>query len=173
MRKIKIISGVYGYRPVGSKYVEPKRAGDPPFMIEDEKAARLVDLKVAVYVDDITPVKEVATGNIDNEDDNEVDNPLDEATLPTDEITAIEVDTVDDINEEATLPTDEIMTPERPVYNVGMKVVELREIMDECQLSFKVGMTKADMVAVLDEYFSNEAEDVDELPIIGVEEPIA
>lgn len=172
MRKIKIISGVYGYRPAGSKYVEPKRAGDPPFTVEDEKATRLVAKKIAVYVDDITLIKEVATAIIDTEDDKKVDNPFDETKLPTDEITATVVDTVDDINEETTLPTNEITTPEEPVYNVDMKVAELREIMDECQLPFKVGMTKVDMVAALDEYFSDDADDIDELPVISAEDSI-
>ena len=155
MRTIKIVNGVYGYRPAGSKYIEPKRAGDPPFTVDDEKAARLVSLKVAVYVDtdNYLPDTGVATANTDKENTNAVDN----------------------IPEEETPPTGDITTPEKPVYNTDMKAAELREIMEECQLPFKVGMSKVDMVAALDEYFGDEAEepeDADELPDIGAEDPV-
>ncbi|MGD9567527.1 MAG: hypothetical protein AB7V48_04295 [Sedimentibacter sp.] len=174
MRKIKIISGVYGYRPAGSKYVEPKRAGDPPFMVDDEKAARLVANKVAVYVDVIIPVTVV-----DNITDETKLYKTEEKTIIPPVATAIkdneEDKTVDNITDETKLLTDEITTQERPVYNVDMKAAELREIMDECQLPFKVGMSKADMVAMLDEYFSDNTEDADELdepPIISAEDSI-
>jgi len=53
-----------------------------------------------------------------------------------------------------------------------MKVAELREIMDDCQLQYKVGMSKADMVAALDAYFEDEAEDEDSPPDLGAEDPI-
>lgn len=155
MRTIKIISGVYGHRPAGSKYVEPKRAGDPPFAVDDAKAARLVSLKVAEYVDtnNYLPDTGVATADTGKEITNAVDN----------------------IPDDMKPPTGEIKTPEKPVYNTDMKAAELREIMEECQLPFKVGMSKADMVAVLDDYFGDEAEepeDTDELPDIGAEDPI-
>ena len=37
MRTIRIVSGVYGHRPAGNRYTERKRAGDPPFEIEETK----------------------------------------------------------------------------------------------------------------------------------------
>lgn len=43
---------------------------------------------------------------------------------------------------------------EIPEYSVEMKATQLREIGAEHGLSFPVGMTKAEMVAELDEYFS-------------------
>ncbi len=59
-----------------------------------------------------------------------------------------------------------------PEYSTDMKVVELREIMDNCQLQYKVGMSKADMVAALDAYFDDEAEDEDTPPSLEAEDPI-
>lgn len=155
MRTIKIINGVFGYRPEGSRYIEPKQAGDPPFSVDDKQAARLVALKVAVYVDEdnILPNTGVATANNEQED----------------------IEAVDNITEEKESLQGEIMTPERPVYSTDMKVAELREVMDEYQLPFKVGMSKADMVAALDNYFADEVENeegADEMPDLGVEDPI-
>ena len=54
-------------------------------------------------------------------------------------------------------PTGEIKY--RKLVCTDMKAAELREIMEECQLPFKVRMSKADMVAVLDDYFIDEAEE--------------
>lgn len=59
-----------------------------------------------------------------------------------------------------------------PEYSTDMKVTELREIMDDCQLQYKVGMSKADMVAALDAYFEDEDEDEDAPPDLGAEDPI-
>lgn len=39
-----------------------------------------------------------------------------------------------------------------PAYSADMKVAELREIGAMCGLTFKVGMSKAEMVAELDDY---------------------
>ncbi len=51
MKTIKIINGVYGYRPDGGPVAEPKSADDAPFEVSDEEAARLVKLKVAKIVE--------------------------------------------------------------------------------------------------------------------------
>ena len=49
-----------------------------------------------------------------------------------------------------------------PEYSVDMKATDLREIGAMCGLTFKVGMSKKDMVAALDAHFEAEpAEDVD------------
>lgn len=61
-----------------------------------------------------------------------------------------------------------------PEYSADMKAAELREIMENCGLQYKVGMSKADMVAALDAYFGDEVEDEDEdtPPDLGAEDPI-
>ena len=49
MKLIKVINGIYGYRPNGGNAVEPKTCTDPAFFVSDEEAERLVDMKVARY----------------------------------------------------------------------------------------------------------------------------
>lgn len=49
-----------------------------------------------------------------------------------------------------------------PEYSVDMKASELREIGAMCGLTFKVGMTKADMVAALDAHIEANMVDDDE-----------
>ena len=162
MKTIKIISGIYGYRPAGSKVIEPKRAGDPAFQVEDAEAARLVSLKVAAYVDvanEFIPTG-VATAPEQFKDNKPSDNITDENSSSKSETEALKG---------------------IPSYNADMKSTELREIMSDYGISYKVGMSKADMVAALDEYFKEESgEDSDEgsegdeeaPPDLGAEEPV-
>lgn len=62
---------------------------------------------------------------------------------------------------------------EIPEYSVDMKADELREIGKDCGLHFKVGMTKADMVAALDAFFAEkiDEDDADEAEDDGMELP--
>lgn len=46
-----------------------------------------------------------------------------------------------------------------PKYSVDMKATELKEIGALCGLTFKVGMTKADMVAALDKHIAENSVD--------------
>lgn len=60
-----------------------------------------------------------------------------------------------------------------PAYSVDMKVAELREIGAMCGLSFKVGMSKAEMVAELDKHIEEhtvEGVEVDDDGEITVDE---
>ena len=50
MKQVKIINGVYGYRPEGAKFITPAKAGEC-VTVSDEEAARLVTLRVAAYTD--------------------------------------------------------------------------------------------------------------------------
>jgi len=139
MRSIRIINGVYGYQPKGSSFIEPKRAGDPPFEVDDEKAAELVASKTAEYADDMAgtaPVLAVATPVVEDKD----------------------MDAGLNITEEESTPEDEITAPDKPAYSVDTNANELREIMSEFGLSFKVGMTKEDMVSLLDDFFDDQEE---------------
>lgn len=154
MRKVRIINGIYGYKPAGSKYITPVQAGDPPILVEVDKAASLVARGIAVFVYDEhikEPEREVATGNEALKEDKPVDTPTEDETPLNGEIEAYE----------------------RPEYNTNMKAAELREIMDDCGISFRVGMSKADMVGALDEYFEDETEDSgEEMPNLLAEEPV-
>lgn len=51
MTLVKIISGVYGYRPEKSPYVIPVQKGDPAISVDDDEAKRLVEIGVATYLD--------------------------------------------------------------------------------------------------------------------------
>lgn len=150
MRTIKIVNGVYGHKPAGSKFIDPKRTGDPPFEVEDARAAQLVAIKVAEYADieEKQVLKEVATPPEGSEQTGTGVN------MPNGESGS----------------NGEGNVQEKPEYNIDMKATELREIMDNCQLTYKVGMSKADMVAALDAYFEDEG--ADEPPKLGAEDPI-
>lgn len=62
MTLIKIISGVYGYRPEKSPYVIPVSNRDPAISVDDDEAARLVEIGVAAYVGQESGAGAVATG---------------------------------------------------------------------------------------------------------------
>lgn len=142
MKTIRIISGVYGHRPKGAKFVHQKRAGDI-IEVESDKAERLVALKVAEYVNqaDFIATDEVATGESEENKSLTTNNPLDDEDTPDEDLQLFE----------------------RPHYNAEMKIDELRKIMDEYGLVFRVGMSKEDIVENLDAYFDNLE---DELPDI-------
>lgn len=122
MRKIRITSGVFGWKHNG--VYELVRAGADPIEVEDKVASRLVEQKVAEYVD----------------------APAEESNLPD-------------------LP-DGVGTV--PQYSVNSTVAELREIARENGLTFKVGMTKEEMVAALDAHI--EANMVDGVNVDEVED---
>ena len=130
---IKIICGVYG----GKDGV--KRPGDEPFSLSPEEEARLVARKVAVYVN------ESAAEAPQDEDS------LDDAPIGFDETPP------EDLDE---LPEGVIGIPE---YSVDMKPTELREIGKLCGLTFKVGMSKQEMVDALDKFFDENLVDDDEI----------
>lgn len=63
MKQVKIINGVYGYRPEGAKFITPAKVGEC-VTVSDEEAARLVALCVAAYTGEVTaqaPIPPVAT----------------------------------------------------------------------------------------------------------------
>lgn len=104
-----------------------------PFEVSPEQEARLIRLGLAVHVDDGTPIGFDETPPMDDEDDGE-------PALPE-------------------LP--EGVTP-IPEYSTENTAAELREIGKLCGLTFKVGMTKAEMVAALDAHIeANMVDDVE------------
>ena len=84
------------------------------------------------------------------------------------------VDTTDPIgmDEMPPLPEGVIGIPE---YSVDMKATELREIGAMCGLTFKVGMSKAEMVAALDKHIAEntvEDEDGEPAPVFDASEAV-
>ena len=119
---IKIVQGVYGFLDENG-IVRPKTEADEPFELAPEQEARLVNLGVAQYV-----------GNVKVEQE-----PEETATEDTEQ-----VETED---EQDPIGMDE-MPAEEPLSNLPVK--ELREIGKEYGLTFKVGMTKDDMVKAIE-----------------------
>ncbi|MDR1158352.1 MAG: hypothetical protein LBK75_08655 [Oscillospiraceae bacterium] len=148
MKRIKIINGVYGHRLAGTKAVDPKQAGDPPFEVDDGEAERLVSLGVAAYV----PAAPVATSQEGESDAGATTDPPDESG-----------------------GTEGTEDPP-PDYSADMSAEALRDLMSEYGLPVKAGMSKANMVAALDEYFADvdaeEDEDGEGLPDVAPEEPV-
>lgn len=146
---IKIVRGVYGFV---DKYgiVRPKTEADEPFELPAEQEARLVRLGVAEYVG-------VAEG--EQEDSQEQEETEQEQTE----------------GEQEPIGFDE--TPEDEPALSELSVKELREIGKEYGLSFKVGMTKDDMVkaieaaeAALD--INAEDEDSEPAPVFDATEAV-
>ena len=136
-------------------------SADGPQTFSEELEARLVSEGVAKYVEGKPvrrkptkndTVKGVATVVGDANGQSTSDNPPD-----------------NDAGSNGTENAQDI-----PEYSADMKAAELREIMENCGLQYKVGMSKADMVAALDAYFGDEVEDEDEdtPPDLGAEDPI-
>lgn len=146
MKLIKIINGTYGYKAPGSKHIDPKQAGSPPFEVDDDEAKRLFDLGVSVYIVNEKP----------------------DATPDNGESNAVTGNNTPDGN-----------ASEKPSYSTEMKADELKELMKKSGLAFKVGMSKDDMVAALDEFFSrgdketnDDIDDGEDPPSLSAENPV-
>ena len=69
-------------------------------------------------------------------------------------------------------PVEETSEPAaQPPYHIGMTAKELREIGAEYGLTFKQGMSKADMVSKLDEIFA-EQEPAEDVPTFDAAEAV-
>ena len=135
---IHIINGTYGHRPIlpdgkRSEHVVPSTRRDPPIDVDEKEAQRLVKAKVAEYVQK----EAVATDAAPPEP--EAPN----GTMPSGE--GDESGPGDGGNESDDLTDDEDVI----VYTTDMKADELRAAMRERGLPIRVGMTKAEMVEVL------------------------
>lgn len=140
--RIKLTQGAYRYRPEGEKSAVVVQYGDPAFDLPDKEAERLVALGIAQHAD-----TDVATAQI------QAQGEAQGKPLP----------------EEEDAGTADI---EPPAYDAGMKAAQLRDIMGEHGIPYKVGMSKADMVKALDAYFEEEPrEDSGEL-VLEAEPPV-
>ena len=142
MAKIKITRGFYGlHTKLG---IRTKGPNDEAFEVDDNEAKRLVDLGIAKYIGD-TPVATVEESA--DEDNASVNTPETEAPAESE----YEGDSVTDI----------------PEYSSDSTVAELRAIAKAEGISFKVGMTKSEMVEALDEHFG-----VMDAPDLSAETPV-
>lgn len=61
-------------------------------------------------------------------------------------------------------PPEVLLSSNIPEYNASMSAAKLREIGKDCGLTFKVGMSKADMVSELDAFFDEASEHCEDTP---------
>lgn len=131
---IEMIRGVFGL-PVNG-IVKPMDKNSGPFEAGAEQEARLIRLGLAVKVEDGEPAP--------------VDEPAE----------TVDTDAPIGFDEMPPLPEGVTAIPE---YSEDTKASELREIGAMCGLTFKVGMTKKEMVAALDAHIeANMVDDEDE-----------
>lgn len=150
---IRIISGVYG----GKNGV--KRPGDKPFSLSPAEEARLVARKVAAYVEEPAAVL-----------NNDAPDMIPDMAPPAEPVgESIDDGTPIGFDEQPELPDGVIAIPE---YSVDMKATELREIGKLCGLTFKVGMTKEDMVAALDAHIAANMVEDDDAPTFDAAEAV-
>ena len=84
MKKVKIISGVYGHHVNGR--VKPVRSGEPPIELDDKEADRLVSIKVAEFVSEETDNK--------TEDFNEKEEIFDEEEVIKTHLDRVQLETM-------------------------------------------------------------------------------
>lgn len=146
MKNVRIVTGIYGYRPEGAKFITPVRAGDV-VEVSDQEADRLVSINVAVYAgEDATERSAVPAA------------PPSEGAF--DGMAGVD-----------TLAVEEGAEAEErnlPYYSVSMKVDQLRALLAQFGIPCRVGMSKADMVAALDALFSADGAP----PDLGAEGPV-
>ncbi len=139
MRNIIITSGTYGHYENGR--LRPKDASSGAFAVSEAEAERLVSLELARYAD--TPVATPEAMSAVDE----------QGVRPAEDNDTAEGEYEDE---------------DKPLYDESSSVSELRAIAKEHGLTFRVGMSKADMITALNEFFADaptlEAED----PLDGI-----
>lgn len=143
MKQIKIINGIYGYH-VSENVVEPKTVSDAAFFVSDEEAARLVELKVAKYIDE-AEITEVAP--VQQPEDTEADS----------KDTAIEAD-------DASQPEPDTLT-----YSESMKLDDLKKVAIEAGASkakVKKMRTKKEVISAIEAAVEKASAKQDKAPDI-------
>lgn len=153
MRKVIMVQGTYGYRPEGSKHITPKSRGDSPFELPDDEAERLIGLGVAIPT---------------SQDETETNKD----TVATDTGGQTEGGASDNMPTESNGTEGEADNQEKPAYNADMKADDLHALLEKYSLPYKAGMTKADMVAALDAYFTDSPDDGEAPPAVQAEDPV-
>lgn len=159
MKQVKIISGVYGYKPQGAKFIEPVHAG-ALCIVTDEEAVRLEKLRIGVCVGDAAAesvIPPVATPAGGDDDSDAGENP------PAGQGGAESEDggTLDIVNGHFTAESLTLMTK----ANLNKLAKDLGTDVSKCK-------NKAEMVAILTAIEVSADEDGEEPPAIGAEDPV-
>lgn len=167
---IKIIAGVYGHKENG--IITPKDKDSEPFSLNPEREAELVTRGIAEYANVIIPEPDQDPGageNADEEppaDDQADENQNAEEPEATDEAPT---NTYQEGNDGENEPAQEEKL-EKPEYSDKMKLTELQELAETYELDAKNMRTKAEVIKLLDEYFTED--DAEEPPAFGAMDPI-
>lgn len=173
---IKIIAGVYGHKENG--IITPKDKDSEPFSLNPEREAELVARGIAEYANVIIPEPDQnpGTGEIADEeppaDDQADENQNAEELEVTDETptdTVQEGNDEDETDQNNDEPAQEEKL-EKPEYSDKMKLTELQELAETYELDAKNMRTKAEVIKLLDEYFTED--DTEEPPAFGAMDPI-
>lgn len=162
MKRVKIISGIYGYRPEGAKHPRPVSAGG--FVtVSDEEAARLVDIKVGAIVGTAAPIDEppvpaVATPPVGAIDDGVGENPSEDDGAAE----GLGVDDTIDI-EDGHFTIESLMKLTRP---------SMEKLAEDLGVDIKKCKNKTEIAAALAAVELEPAETDDEPPVPGVEAPV-
>lgn len=159
MKQIKIISGVYGHKPQGAKFIEPVHAGGM-CIVPDEEAARLEELRIGVCVGDAAtePVAPpVATPAGGDGDSGTGENPPAGQSGTESE----DGSTLDIVNGHFTAESLTLMTKAK----LAKLAKDLGSDVSKCK-------NKAEMVAILTAIEVSADEDGEEPPAMGAEDPV-
>lgn len=175
---IKIIAGVYGHKENG--IITPKDEDSEPFSLTPEREAELVARGIAEYANVIIPEPDQDQGtgeNVDEEppadtqaDGNQnAEDPEATGETPTDTDRKGNTETETDQSDGEKKPAQEEKLG-NPEYSDKMKLTELQELAATYELDAKNMRTKAEVIKLLDEYFTED--DTEEPPAFGAMDPI-
>lgn len=154
MKKIKMIAGTFGFWD--GKKVVPKTNKDKAFSVSDEVAERLIRLNMAETVAGEAEAAEIDKDVLEVTDEGKA---VRGGEKPENEGDEYDEDSSERIDESADEEIDET------VIDKTMTAKELRELGKIYGLTFKVGMSKAEMVDALKDHFAAEnAEDDEDAP---------
>ena len=159
MKLIKIINGVYGFRPQ-PYVVERKNVHDAPFEVSDEEAARLVDLGVAAiaFGEDSESLNDAMDGVVDQ---------LEDQPVPPEDPEDDEPEDLEDDPEEEAEPDPEPVEKLDPEELEKLTNPQLAEIAKSLGVTIKTHVKKSELIALI---LQAQAED-DELPDLGAADP--
>ncbi len=161
MKQVKIINGVYGYKPKDAKFIEPVHAGTL-CVVTDEEALRLTNLGIGLCIGDVceeqdaTPVATPSGGNTDGAASSGTPNGNDGA-----EGHENGGDTLDIADGHFTAESLSVMT----IPNLAKLAADLGADVSKCK-------KKADYVDVLAAVEVQDDETEEEPPVTGAAEPV-
>ena len=173
MKLVKIILGTYGYKPKGALSVKPISAGGT-IEVSDAEVERLIALKVATAVSDDEVTAAVHALQLAGQSgvENEAEREMKAIADVTEDEGGDAEGSGDSEDENEADDTESVDLSDRiPEYSADMSLDELKDIFKDCDLPYRVGMSKVNMVAALDRHFAVDDSD-ESLPVLSTEDPV-